>query len=472
MSSEKVKKLEKRVSLLSKTLSDLENSYEEKVHELSFLRKIGDLLAYVFDIHEACQKIVDLLYDEMLPDNCSMLLLNHQKGELELYAVKSKTTFDHENESYILDIGKKFKIGEGTAGWVLMQKQVVYIPDTSLDERFIHFDEMRVEIQSLICIPLLNQDKPEGVINISYSKKHAVPKERINFLNILMNDLGLAIGNIRLFDELKETNLSLQETNENLRQTFTELHKTQQYIFNSLKMSGISVLAAGIAHEFNNIFAAIMGYSELSLLSANAEEHKKSFKAIFKLSNRALQVIKKLLAFAGRHQMIKTKINLHTELQSILNLVKSELTKNGIKVKTSFGKSHFVVCDINQISQVFLHLISNARDSMEDGGTLSIGTRQIDNWVKITFEDTGKGIEPSLLKNIFDPFVTTKGAFGGGEQPGLGLGLSAAYGIVKSHDGDIDITSEVGSGTKVTVRLPRITKDTKKSKKHDGHINT
>ena len=465
MYSEKIKKLEKRISSLSKTLSDLENSYEEKVHELSFLRKIGDLLIYVFDIHEACQKIVDLLYDEMLPDNCSILLLNHQKGELELFAVESKTTFDIENESYILEVGKKFKLGEGVAGWVLEQKQVVYIPDTSLDERFIYFEEMRVEIQSLICIPLLNQDKPEGVINISYCKKHAVPVERIHFLNILMNDVGLAIGNIRLFDELKETNRSLQETNENLRQTFTELHKTQQYIFNSLKMSGISVLAAGIAHEFNNIFAAIMGYSELSLLSTDIEENKKSFKAIFKLSNRALQVIKKLLDFAGRHQITKTKINIHTELQSIVNLVKSELTKNCIEVKTSFGKTSYVVGDINQISQVFLHLISNARDSMEDGGTLSISTRQTDNCVEITFEDTGKGIEPSLLKNIFDPFVTTKGAFGGGEQPGLGLGLSAAYGIIKSHEGDIDITSEVGSGTKVTVRLPLHKSNAKPSKK-------
>ncbi len=102
-----------------------------------------------------------------------------------------------------------------------------------------------------------------------------------------------------------------------------------------------------------------------------------------------------------------------------------------------------------------MHLIANARDAMEEnGGILKIRTRTVRSTVEIIFSDTGKGIEELIIKNIFNPFVTTKGPLGGGSQPGKGLGLSVAYGIIKSHNGDIKIASDAGSGTTVSVNLP------------------
>lgn len=455
MNQKKTNKLEMHVKVLSRTLSDLEMNFEEKVRELSLLRQIGDLFYYVIDLHEACQKIVDIIYDEFLPDNCSIMLYDHNSKELELYAIKSKVIFETDEENYSPRIGKKFKIGEGAAGRAVEQRKVISIGDISKDKRFTIYDETGVNVKSLICIPLLIQNKPDGVINISYNQPNILPREKLHIFDLLMQIIGHGIGNIRLFDEIKDANKSLQDTNENLHITLAELHKTQQYIFNSEELSGIGIFAAGIAHEFNNIFAGILGYSELSLINTNMKEHKRNFETIIKLSNRASKIIENLLDFSRKPVLKKTKANINSELKSILEFVGPELKNTGIKIKKYFGKIPNIECDLSKMSRVFLHLISNARDGMEEtGGTLTIKTKKGAKWVEILVADDGKGIEPNILKNIFDPFVTTKGAFGGSTQPGTGLGLSVAYGIVKNHGGEIEISSTVGTGTEVTIRLP------------------
>ncbi len=131
------------------------------------------------------------------------------------------------------------------------------------------------------------------------------------------------------------------------------------------------------------------------------------------------------------------------------------MLEKGINIRTFHESIPHVLCDLNQIAQVILHIVTNARDAMEeDGGTLSIQSRQERSNVVIEISDTGIGIEEEILKNIFDPFVTTKGPFGGGHQPGKGLGLSVAYGIIKNHGGNIKIKSKVGIGTTVSLHLP------------------
>jgi signal transduction histidine kinase len=424
------------------------------------LRQMGDSLVYIFDMQEACQKIVNILFDDLLPDNCSLMLYDYHTQTLELYVVKSRIPFKPDTDKFAAQIGHRFKVGEGAAGWSLEQKRIVYIPDTEHDERFVHLQPLPTNLRSIICIPLIDQQKPEGVINISYSAPNAFPAERIPFLNILMQDIGLFIGNIRLFSDLKRANLALQETNDNLHKILLELHKTQQYIFNSERLSGVNLLAAGIAHEFNNIFAAIMGYSELCLLKPDLDEHKRTFETVIKLSHRATTIVTNLLTFAGKERMLKTNINLNNELRLILDFVRPELEKSSIIVKKRFGDIPFVICDRNQISRVFLHIISNAKDAMEpNGGILSIRTRPKDDMVIITISDTGKGIEPHILRNIFKPFATTKGSFGGGRQNGIGMGLSVSYGIIKSHGGNISVSSKIGSGTSIKITLPHSKKE-------------
>ncbi len=454
---DKIQKLEQRIQILTKALNDLQNNYEEKVLELSIIRKTADLFTYEFDLKEACSKTLDILYLELLPEHSSILIRNPDTNIFEPYAVKGKKIPGKGLKKGLSTLfGNRFRMGVGAAGWAAQNKKIIYIPDVTKDTRFFEGFEQKVKISSLICVPLLNQDNVEGVLNLSHSSVNAFPKRNLNFLNILMKSIGAGIGNIRLFNEYTEANSSLLKANQDLQNTLNDLHETRKVILNSEKLSGIRVLAAGIAHEFNNILAGIYGYSELSLLNKNPYEIEANIKNILKLSDRGTEIVENLLTFAGKSKISKKTININTILKRLIKIIRPEFDNLGIALKEEYGKLDQIRCDSNQISQVFVQLMANAKDSMVEynGGTISIITSQKKDLIQVNIVDTGKGIEPEILENIFDPFVTTKGAFGGGIPERHGLGLSLAYGIIKEHGGDIKIVSQPSNGCKVTVLLP------------------
>ena len=118
------------------------------------------------------------------------------------------------------------------------------------------------------------------------------------------------------------------------------------------------------------------------------------------------------------------------------------------------------ICDLGQLAQVVLNLITNARDAMKPlGGTLTVSLCERRGWLELSVSDTGSGIPEEICDKIFEPFVTTKGALGGSQTPGTGLGLSVSYGIVQEHGGTIAVVSAIGRGTTMTVRLPIVSAD-------------
>jgi two-component system, NtrC family, sensor kinase len=127
-------------------------------------------------------------------------------------------------------------------------------------------------------------------------------------------------------------------------------------------------------------------------------------------------------------------------------------------VERNINPVPFTICDAGQISQVFLNLLTNARDAMKpDGGTLAVTLDNDEKQIRLSVHDTGSGIPESIRDKIFEPFVTTKGALGGSATPGTGLGLSVSYGIVQSHGGTFEVESEEGKGTTMTIYLPIVT---------------
>lgn len=114
-----------------------------------------------------------------------------------------------------------------------------------------------------------------------------------------------------------------------------------------------------------------------------------------------------------------------------------------------------ILCDAGQLSEVFLNMITNARDAMRtNGGTLTLQVDRYEDNIRIIFRDTGTGIPEEIKKRIFEPFITTKGAIGKGEIPGTGLGLFFTYGIINSYQGRIEVESEAGKGTQFTILIP------------------
>lgn len=235
----------------------------------------------------------------------------------------------------------------------------------------------------------------------------------------------------------------------------TERKHMEEELIRSTKLAAIGTLAAGIAHEFNNILTAMQGYAELGLLTKDREKTKKAFEVVVKSSARAKSITDNLLTFARKHESKREYTNIHDVLESTIALIKREFEKANIRIRRKFSKIPKTLVDSGQISQVFLNLLTNARDAMrQKGGTLTVELSKSNGYIEIKFADTGSGIPPELKERIFEPFTTTKGPLGGSRAKGSGLGLSVSYGIIRNHNGTIEVESEEKRGTVFTIKLP------------------
>jgi PAS domain S-box-containing protein len=229
------------------------------------------------------------------------------------------------------------------------------------------------------------------------------------------------------------------------------------------KMEAIGTLAGGIAHDFNNLLMAIQG--NVSLMQFDLEpghKHGRVLANIEKLVRSGAELTSKLLGYArrGRYETRSLTLNeLVRETSETFNRMRKDITIHfdldpGIQA---------IIADRGQIEQVLLNLFVNAADAMPTGGRLVLSTRNVDHgeipyrgyaikegrYVRLTVTDTGSGMEPAVMARIFEPFFTTKQM-----GHGTGLGLASAYGIVKGHNGYIDVTSEVGKGTTFYLYFP------------------
>lgn len=229
------------------------------------------------------------------------------------------------------------------------------------------------------------------------------------------------------------------------------LSKTQEQLLNSEKLAAMGRLTSQIAHELNNPLFGIMNTLEL-LKTEVPPENKRRKLLDMSLSEivRLADMLKKMLSFSKPEQELKKQVDVNTILDEILMLHAKQLQENDVKIKTDFFEGlNEVIASTNQLRQVFLNMVSNARDAMPGGGLLTVKTFQEDGFVVILFSDSGTGIREENKSKIFDSFFTTKDSV-----KGVGLGLSVCYGFIKDHGGDIKVESEVDEGATFIITLP------------------
>jgi len=229
------------------------------------------------------------------------------------------------------------------------------------------------------------------------------------------------------------------------------LSKTQEQLLQSEKLAAMGRLTSQVAHELNNPLYGIMNTLEL-LKTVVPPEHKRRKLLDMSLSEieRLADMLKKMLSFSKPEQEIKKPADVNVIIDEILMLHEKQLQEHSIKLKTEFAENLAqVYASTNQLRQVFLNMVSNARDAMPEGGVLTVRTFGDNGFIKIQFADTGIGIRPENLDKIFDSFFTTKASV-----KGVGLGLSVCYGFIKDHGGDIVVTSKLGEGATFTIQLP------------------
>lgn len=264
----------------------------------------------------------------------------------------------------------------------------------------------------------------------------------------------------------KQIEQELKKSNEQLKETLKELKNTQEQMVQQERLAVVGQLSAGIAHDFNNILAAILGYSELLLLSPDTPKSIRSkLQKIASSSQRAAFLVSQLLDFSRKSIRQLEDMDLAVFMKESVEFLRRTIPEN-IHIALDIAPGDYLLeADATQMQQMITNLAINARDAMPDGGSLKIKLSQIETsgeercvgcgqpisgkWIYLTVSDDGQGMDSETLSRIFEPFFTTKQV-----GMGTGLGLSQVYGIVKQHDGHLTSWSELGKGTIIRIYLP------------------
>jgi two-component system cell cycle sensor histidine kinase/response regulator CckA len=301
--------------------------------------------------------------------------------------------------------------------------------------------------ESVALVPLRSGTEIIGLLQLNDHRRDRFTKEMISFFEGLGASIGIAIARKRSAE-------ALRDSEEQLRQ--------------AQKMEAIGQLAGGIAHDFNNLLTAIIGYSDLILapgpheiegLLADVAEIKAA-------AERAGSLTRQILAFSRRQTLKPEVVSLNEVVAGTERLLGRTLGEDVNLLTLLRPESGLVEVDVSQIEQVLMNLALNARDSMPDGGRLTIETANVElseeycrshletfpgPHVMLAVSDTGIGMDDETKSRAFEPFFTTK-------EPGkgTGLGLSTVYGTVNQSGGSVHVYSEVGKGTTIRIYLPRV----------------
>jgi PAS domain S-box-containing protein len=225
----------------------------------------------------------------------------------------------------------------------------------------------------------------------------------------------------------------------------------------SEKMRSLGQLSAGVAHNFNNALAAVLGRTQLLLRSVTDERHRRSLEVIETATQDAAEIVRRIQTFARRAPSAQfNRVSLAALVTDAVQLTRTSwedeahvrnLHYEVVFTNEAAGDDH-VEANASEVREVFVNMIFNALDAMPAGGRIEVRETKRDAWLVVEVRDTGEGISPEYHDRIFEPFFTTKGS------QGSGLGLAVSYGIIKRHGGTIEFASAPGGGTIFTLRFP------------------
>jgi PAS domain S-box-containing protein len=290
---------------------------------------------------------------------------------------------------------------------------------------------------------------------------------------------GKIAGVVLVFRDITDR----KQAEEKLTREMNERAKTEEQLRQAQKMEALGTLTGGVAHDFNNILAAIIGFTELVEGRVTKESREaRHLKRIMESSLRGRDLVRQMLTYARKAEQEKQPLSLSGIVKETVKLVRAT-TPTTISIKVNaLSESGLILADPTQMQQVIMNLCTNAAYAMrEKGGTLYIhvdnhavspsdGTPHEINpglYTRLTVRDTGAGMSPDIMDKIFDPFFTTKKL---GE--GAGLGLSVVHGIVKQSNGHITVESEPGKGSTFTVYFPQISGEIEAASVSDDEIPT
>jgi len=358
----------------------------------------------------------------------------------------------------------RFQLSEVRGGEAQKNNQLYFLPDDPLilwftvnqtyliisekPQIFLHFANREQKILKETNIdfifPLMAMNRVIGLICLSLkSSGDKINNEEIELLNIFLGQAALAFENAYLYQQQKARLMKMYRAD---------------------RLATLGQLAAGAAHEIRNPLTSIRSTIQYSQKDLKDQAKRKMVAGILEEVDRINEIIEGLLSFSKPSKPKIEQVDLELLLQQSLTLAATTAKKRKIKIVLNFNAPQkYLKADPSQLKQVFLNIIMNAIEAMDDNGELQISvslnekiaqfTLEHQYSFRIIFQDSGEGIPQKNIEHIFDPFFTTK-------KDGTGLGLSISYGIIQQHCGDIEFESYTKNerpeehGTKVTVTLP------------------
>ncbi len=405
--------------------------------ELTALNKIMSRATMSLKLDELLPGLLDQILSVMSLKAGAIRLVDEAEGTLRLAAHRG---LSKEYEK----MPETIRIGESITGKVAVTGEPVFIEDAQTDpaaEKLLMRVHSAEPLRCFAAVPIVAHEKIIGVLSLGATGDRTFRQTDLSSLHSIGLGIGACIQNARLYQDLDAA--------------YKRLRTIQDHLIQVEKLSALGQLIAGVAHEINNPLTAILGFSQLVQARLTSPDHAEEIEIIITQTERCARVVKKLLAFARETEKREEELDLAEVMKDALDPAKLSLSLHNIEVSYNALKGECIVLgDRYQLQQVFLNIITNAQDAMEDlerPRLLKVDIRCEGSECVVKIADNGHGMAPEVLRKVFDPFYTTKA-----RGKGTGLGLSLSYGIIKDHGGDIAIESQTGAGTTVKISLPRV----------------
>jgi len=408
-----------------------EQALRRRNRELAALIEINRMVTSSLDLDEVLEATMRGIREILQVEAGSLVLLDEETGRLVFRKTLSP------EQGWVT--GRTIRPGEGIVGYVVQSGEPKLVNNVERDPHFLAEvdEETGFTSRAILCVPLTIRNRVIGAIEVINKLDGAFTEQDLELLQAMAASVAVAVDNANLYSELADF--------------AKELERSQAQLVQAEKMAAIGRLAASIAHEINNPLQAIHNSLHLSLREGLEDDKRLQYLSMAQAEvQRLIEIVQRMLDFyrPSRGGAVPTDIN--SIVENVLTLAHKRLQYGGVRVLTHLAPDLPPVPVVpDQITQVFLNIVINAIEAMPSGGDLRLETLLSGDgeWVLTSFQDTGQGMSPEQITNLFEPFYTTK-------PTGTGLGLAISYGIIERHGGAIEVSSRPGQGATFVVKLP------------------
>jgi len=463
--------LEQRVVQRTAQLSLLSDENDKKLKELTFLYRMSNTMLSTIQLNKLSHLILTALTSGNTPffDRAMLFLINERSATMQgMLGISRQTSAGLINPAAEIEdiLASRWDIGEddmvrqrddefncqvrksrlelnrsqNAASRAVMEKKIVFVPDTSREKEIDRELVRRFSISSFAIAPLMAKEKVVGVIVVDNpSSGRTISRDDLRFLQLFVNQAGMAIENSMLYNRLEDANRSLREAREHLIQRE--------------RLSTIGEMATSIAHEIKGPLVSIGGFARRleRSIPASITEHGVAT-TIVREVERLERMLTDILSYSRQTTICYSCCTVADIVEECLAMVSPAFDENHVTLIKNYPRTAIsLLGDAQQLKQVFLNLLTNALEAMKNGGelriTISSARLNGSNAVSVKISDTGGGIPLEALSSIFNSFFTTK-------EHGTGLGLPIANRIITNHGGKIHVNNKEGSGVEFNVVIP------------------